>query len=430
MAGIGRGLRPDRAVRNSTTALVAVVLAALTGVSACSLGGQPAPVVIALAIESGIDGKPLQPGDPFLKTLDAFHRANPDVRVDLLYMSPTTDIALQQVSVRFGAGVSDPDVVQADIAWIATLAEKGWILPLDGFRPRKSDFFGAWIESATIRRQLYALPWFIDAEGLYYRTDLVRRPPTTPGEVVQAAIEASRRPGIKYGLAFEGKQYEGLVTAFIDFGGTLDFRHLDTPANEGVLTYMHDLIYVNGVAPPAVTSWQEDNVRDIYVGGQAAFAVNWPYVYQAAEDPKSKSNSAVRGQTAWIPFPAVEGRTAQAAVGGWDLAINARSRHRDAAYRLIEYLVRPDVQIDRAVNVGSVPSVKAAYTKQLYTRAPWFRSEKLVFDAATPRPINPRYPQESSLLQAQLERVLQNQASPQVALMTAQQQVDQLPAGP
>jgi multiple sugar transport system substrate-binding protein len=117
-------------------------------------------------------------------------------------------------------------------------------------------------------------------------------------------------------------------------------------------------------------------------------------------------------------------------LGGWDLVINARTRHRDAAYRLVQYLVQSDVQVDRAVKVGTPPAVRAAYTSTLYKRAQWFQTERPVFDAATPRLTDPRYPEASAALQQQLELALVGKISPHDALTTAQQQVGAVLAGP
>ncbi len=403
--------------RHTWPRLVAVLLAGVMGAAACVVGGQSAPVVITLATQSVDDHE--ENKDAAVK---AFEQKNPDVRVRIRAMSLDTTLALEQLSNRFRTGIEVPDVVTADIFWIATLVQNGWVMSLDRFHPNKSAFFEAPIKAATVGGKLYAVPWFIDAEGIYYRTDLVQEP-KTPRDVVTSASAATRSAGIPYGVAFEGQQYEGLVTAFVDVGGTLDLGRLDTEGNQAAIAYLRDLIHRDHVSPLDVTRWREDDVKSKYVSGQAVFAINWPYVFQAAEtDPKS----AVKGRTAWIPFPSSAGRP-QAALGGWDLVISSRSKHPDEAYRLIQFLSREDVQIARAVNPpGNAPAVQAAYRADLYRKAPWFKDQKAVYEVAVPRPIDPRYPQASTILQAQLERVLMNQAEPKDALATAQAQVQQL----
>ena len=134
---------------------------------------------------------------------------------------------------------------------------------------------------------------------------------------------------LKEGLAFEGDKYEGAITAFMTvdgaFGGHLTATSVDTPANVAALKWLHDAIYVNKIAPQAVTGWQEGNVQQEFTAGHAAFAINYPFV--ASVDASTKSSPAYK-HTGYIPFPAAKGGRPGSALGGEMLAINAKSRER------------------------------------------------------------------------------------------------------
>lgn len=359
----------------------------------------------------------------------AFEKAHPNITVKLLVLSPTANSAYQQLTQRFVSGSSTPDVITADVIWPATFARAGWIANLAQFHPNTSQFFPGQVAAGTYNGALYAIPWFINAEGLYYRTDLVPTPPTTPAQLVAAAKAAmAKDKALKEGIAFEGAKYEGVVTAFINFlggfGGKLDPANLNTPANVKALTFMRDLIYTDHVAPQAVTGWQESDVQSAYLSGQAAFAMNWPYLFALAEKP----GSPVAGKTGWIPFPSETG-TPAAALGGDVLAINAKSQHKAAAWQFIQFLTSPQIQIQRAISAGDPPAVKSAYTAQLYAAAPYYKQQKAVFQVATPRPVNPNYPKISNELQTMLSSVLSNQQSPQQALAAAASTVKSLASG-
>src|SRR5262249_52823771 len=149
---------------------------------------------------------------------------------------------------RLSQGGPTPDVLTLDVIWPAALARAGWIAPLDRFHPDRAAFFPAQVQAGTYRGRLYGVPWFINAEGLYYRTDLVAQPPGSPEQTVAAAHAAMRAdPAITSGLAFEGARYEGLVTAFIAFAGGLDVRHVDSPENVRALGAMRDAIARDGI---------------------------------------------------------------------------------------------------------------------------------------------------------------------------------------
>jgi len=402
---------------------VALAVAGVMVAAAC--GNSSSTSSSKVTIEFATQGLGSE-GAASTKVVNDFNKANPNIHVNILTLSPTANTAYQQLTQRFIAGSSTPDVITADVIWPATFAKSGWIQSVDSFSPNKSDFFPGQIQGGTYNGKLYAIPWFINAEGVYYRTDLVSQAPSSPQQLVQDAKSAMQsNPSLKYGLAFEGDKYEGVVTAFLNFaggfGGSLDLKHIASTQNVQALTYMKSLIYTDNVTPQAATSWQEPDVEKAYMGAQTAFAMNWPYVFSEAE----KAGSPVKGKTAWIPFPSLGGPS-KAALGGDDLVINAKSQHADAAYKFIQYLTSSKVQIDRALSAGDPPAVKSAYNSQLFGQASYYQQEEKVFNVVSPRPVTPLYPQVSTVLQTEINAALTNQTSPQQALTAAQQQITQI----
>jgi multiple sugar transport system substrate-binding protein len=393
-------------------AAVAVVATAGCGGGGTAIAGGP------ITIEFATQGLGEEPGATN-RAIAAFERAEPRIHVNVLTLSPLADVAYRQLGARLAQGDPTPDVLTLDVIWPAALARAGRIAPLDRFHVDTSGFFPGQVQAGTYRGRLYAVPWFASAEGLYYRTDLVPEAPATPGELVAEAGAAMRAdPSITTGLAFEGARYEGVVTAFIAFAGGLDVRHVDSPANVRALTLMRSAI-ADGISPPDVASWEEASVQDAFLRGHAAFALNWPYVYALAEAP----GSPVQGRTAWAPFPSAGG-IARSALGGDMLGVNARSTHQDAAWRFVSYLLRDDVQVDRAATAGDLPAVRSAYGQGLFELAPYARDERAVLDVAAARPADPQYPTRiTDVLQANLNAAITGQTEPAAALAAAQAQI-------
>ena len=121
--------------------------------------------------------------------------------------------------------------------------------------------------------------------------------------------------------------------------------------------------------------------------------------------------AAVKGHVAYIPFPAGPGGTPGSALGGEMLAINAKTAHAAAAYKLIQYLTSPSVETARAIAVGDPPSLPSAYTSALYKAAPYFQAVKTLNSYAAPRPVTPNYLQVSSDLQTLFSSVYANSAA-------------------
>jgi multiple sugar transport system substrate-binding protein len=359
----------------------------------------------------------------------AFEKLHPNIKVSILSLSPTSDVAEQQLEHYFISGSSTPDLVTTDVTWPSTFARSGWIANLSSFKPDTSSFFSGQMATGSYNGGTYAVPWFINAEGLYYNTSLIKTPPTSISQLVSEAKSAvATDKSLKEGLAFEGDEYEGSVTAWQSFGaqiGLSDLKNIDTPANVAALTFMYDAIHTYAIAPSAVTGWQESNVQAAWLAGQTPFAVNWPYIFQLSESTSGGKPvyPAVYNKTGWIPFPSA---TPQSSLGGDDLAINAKSTHKAAAYELIQYLTSVGAQDTRAINAGDPPSVTAAYNSVLYKAAPYYSSEKAVYAVVTPRPVTPVYPAISSALQAMISAVLSGQGSASSELASTAPTVQQL----
>ena len=170
--------------------------------------------------------------------------------------------------------------------------------------------------------------------------------------------------------------------------------------------------------PPAVLTWQEEQTRFAFQNGEAAFMRNWPYAYSLLQD---QSDSRVAGRFGVAPMPGGRGGTATAALGGSELAINARSGEPDAAYLLIEFLLEPEQMLERARTAGQYPPRPSLYeTEALAEALPVPPGEaRRVIERAVPRPVTPVYTQLSEILQVSLHRALTQQQEPRPALQEA-----------
>lgn len=430
----GRGPQGVVVARRSRALAVAVAVTtagalAAAGCSSSGSGsaGKQVPASAKQTIVFATQGLGAE-GTATQAAVKAFEKLHPNIKVSILTLSPTSDVAYQQLTQRFTAGSSTPDVITSDVIWPSTFARPGWLANLKKFNPDTSAFFPGQMATGEYKGGIYAMPWFINAEGLYYRTDLIKTPPTTAAQVFTDAIAAMKKdPSLKEGLAFEGDKYEGAVTAFQSFGGQIqpsNLNNINTPGNVGVLTMMYDAIHKAHISPTAVSTWEESQVQSAWLSGQTAFALNWPYIF-ALSQGSNPAYPKVKNHTGWVPFPNPTGKP-QASLGGDDLVMNAKSTHQAAAWEFIQYLTSDQAQIARAIAAGDPPSVKSAYNSQLYAAAPYFKQEQAVFAAATPRPVTPVYTQISTQLQTMISEVLSGQATPSAALSATAPTVKQL----
>lgn len=370
-------------------------------------------------------------GEILARHVAGFLEENPGLRVTI---QQTPDDATQrhQLYVQWlNAHVGTPDVLQLDVIWTPEFAAAGWILPLDRFSPDDGDFFSATLDANRWRGRLHALPWFVDVGMLYWRTDLLRAPPASLAELITLARRGMQTPGgPAYGIVWQGARYEGLVTVFLEilggFGGAILTPEgevvVDSPEGVAALDYLRDQIVRSRVAPPEVLTWHEEETRFAFQNGNAVFLRNWPYAYPLMDQP----DSAVAGRFAVAPMPAAPGGEPTAALGGGQLAINAYSRHPEAAWRLLSYLTSPERMLERARAVGQYPARRSVYRDPRLAEALAVPPEQVlrIVERARPRPATPLYSELSEILQIHLHRALAGQTEPPRALAGAAREME------
>jgi multiple sugar transport system substrate-binding protein len=368
-------------------------------------------------------------GDPaaLRALIDEFERAHPGLAVREETLPASSDDQYQFYAINLQAGSQAFDVLAADIIWVAGFARAGWLADLDaGEEP--GEFFRGPMEAVTWQGRVYALPWFIDAGLLYYRTDLVEAPPRTWLELVESAKAAMARAKGVHGFVWQGKQYEGLVCNALEYlhsnGGRVldgDRVTLEHPANVEALGLMADLVHRHGVTPGSVTTATEEPSRHVFGQGRAAFLRNWPYAWRLFQDPGSR----VHGKVGVAELPAFPGGRSAPTLGGWQLAVNAASRHREAAATFVRYLTGERAQKRLAIAYGFQPARVALYRDaELLAAQPFLGRLAGVFASARPRPVTPQYVRVSQVLQADFSAAVSGLERPRAALAHAQRRIE------
>ncbi len=235
------------------------------------------------------------------------------------------------------------------------------------------------VKNDTIGGHLVAIPYFADFGMLYYRTDLLHKygyknPPTTWTQLTAMAkkIQAVEQKHNKnfHGFVFQGNSYEGLTCDALEwinsYGGGTILSHngkvtIDNPRAMAALKLAQS--WVGTIAPRGVTSYEEEDARNAFQSGDAAFMRNWPYAYSLGEAKGSK----IAGKFAVAPLPHGPHGKSSAATGGWQLAVNKYSKHVQASIAFTAYMASKPAEIWHAEaaslvpampSVGSVPGVK------------------------------------------------------------------------
>jgi multiple sugar transport system substrate-binding protein len=341
-----------------------------------------------------------------------FNREYPGPPIRLIEGPPATNTREDIYSTSFLSGDASYDIVYCDGIWVAKFAAAGWLRDLSGklSDADRSDFLPEELRAGSYRGKLYRIPAFTDAGVLFYRKDLIQKPPETFNELFRMA-SAFQTPD-RWGFLWQGKQYEGLVTVFLEvlrgYGGEwIDAQtrevKLDSPQAVQALNFLKSA--VGTISPPAVTTYTEEDTRIIFQNGRAVFLRNWPYVWTLIQS----SAGPLKDKVGIAPVVHTPGQKSVATLGGWGFGMSSYSRDPERAWQFIEFITRPEQLRQVQQRQGRIPSRRSLIPSELLS----------VVESARPRPSIPEYAQASDILQHWLSAALTGRVSSEQAIKQA-----------
>lgn len=358
---------------------------------------------------------------------DQFTAANPDIKVTLEFV-PYEGLRDKTLLAQ-GSG-SGYDVVLFDVIWPAEYAESGILVDIsDRISPemKAGVLPGAWTTVEYNGKQ-YGMPWILDTKYLFYNKDILAQagiaaPPRTWEELAEQAQIIKDKGLLDTPIAWSWAQaeavicdYTTLVSAYQGSFLTDGKPSFQSGGGLDALTYMVDT-YNAGLTNPNSKEFLEEDVRRVFSNGEAAFALNWTYMYNLAN---AGEDSKVKGMVGVVPAPGVAGKSEVSAMNGsMGLGVTATSAHPDEAWKLVEFLTSQPVQNTYAKL--SLPIWASSYDDPAITvgQEELIAAAKVGLAAMYPRPTTPKYQELSVALQQAIQEALLGQATPADALAAA-----------
>jgi len=357
---------------------------------------------------------------------DVFMEACDNVTIEVLQMPDSATERLQIYLQTWEAQSDTIDLFQVDVIWPAIIAPH--VVDMNEYLPEETVgmYFEDMVNGQTVDGKLVALPWFSDAAGLYYRTDLLEQygveVPTTWDELTVAAqtVQDAHRAVTGnedfWGFVWQGNDYEGLTC---DAHEWLVAETGETfISNDGVVNVTGDgwvesveraAGWVGEISPPGVTTYQEEEARNVFQAGNAAFMRNWPYAYNLG----NAEDSEVAGLIEFVPLPMGEERVA-ACLGGWQMAVSQYSDNIEASMAVAEYFTSPEQQKLRALSAnGNPPTIPMVYEDPEVAADPLMSRLGPILATAYARPsvaTGASYAEASSIFSSAIHSVLTGEA--------------------
>jgi multiple sugar transport system substrate-binding protein len=307
------------------------------------------------------------------------------------------DTQRQQLVRRLAAKDSSIDIMSMDVIWTAEFAEAGWIKPWPkaaADKVKQGTLQGP-VETATYQGRLYAAPANSNTQLLWYRKDLVQGdPPKTWDDLIDTASKMPKAGRIE----IQGAQYEGITVWFNSLIQSAGGQILDGPdkvslqpePTETALGVMAKLAN-SKAADPNLSSQKEDQNRLAFETGQAAFQVNYPFIYPSAKE----NNPQLFKNLGWAPYPAVKDPAdagKNAPIGGFNWGVGGYTKHPQEAFDAATCMRNEENQKEFALKGGLPPTLASLYDNQEFVKqypfAPMIREE---LQHAAVRPQTPLY---------------------------------------
>ena len=286
-----------------------------------------------------------------------------------------------------------PDVLLVDEIWMGALAEHFADLR-PTFGDKLDELVPAGVKNDVVNGRLVAMPFVVETGVLYYRTDLLKKygfaqPPETWDEMEKMAtrIQAGERAAGKqnfWGFVWQGAAYEGLTCNALEWqlshgGGRIieEDRTISVNNPQAIAAMERARRWLGTISPPSVTEYKEEDSRNIFLSGNAAFQRDWVWTIVTRGQDK---DSQVRDRFSSVEIPS--GGAGHASVyGGMSLAVSKYSQHPKETIKLVRYMTTAETQEEFWEQSTLLPARRGFFKGNQYLEAkPQLAALRTVFE--------------------------------------------------
>jgi len=363
-----------------------------------------------------------------------FNESNPGIKVNIDYVS--YDALHDKIATSMATNPPAYDVILVDDIWYAEFAKNGYLWDVTSkiSKETKDSIFAAAWDITTVNGVTYGMPWLLDEKYFFYNEKMladagIAAPPKTWEELEAQSLILKEKGIVEYPIVWSWAQAETAICDFVALlygnGGRFTDENGKPAFNEAAgvetLQWMVDSID-KGIVNPASISYVEEDVRNTFSQGKAAFAINWLYMYELAAI--NTDESQVVGQVKMSLIPAFEGNAAPSSSinGSMGFSVVDKSPNREEAWKYVEFLTSEEIQREYSAHLppvwsgnyeGEALNELMALNESNPVTVPMFKEQ---FPYSHVRPKVPYYAEGSKALQLALQEALTKSKTPQQAL--------------
>ena len=368
-------------------------------------------------------------GEKLPELIKGFQEQNPDVTVEV---TPVPwDSAHDKFTSAIAAGTA-PDVAQVGSTWMAEF------VGLDALEPTPEevatdDYFAGALESVTVDGTVYGVPWYVETRVVFYRTDLAEKagitePPTDWDGLVALAQAYQEQADADWGISLQPGgtgSWQTLMPLIWSGGGNVVDEAgtaftFESAQNEEALAY-YQSYFTDGLANPAPA---DGTTEQDFVSGKVPMFISGPWMMSAVEAVGGEGFADKYGV---FTMPAKE--TSSSFLGGANLGVFQGTKNRDAAWKLVQHLSTPEVQVEWFGLSTDLPSLQQGWEDETVASNEKFEVFRTQLDTALAPPVVATWEQVAASFDAQIEQVCKNALAPADALAATQSEAQGIGTG-
>lgn len=293
--------------------------------------------------------EPEMPAGALRGIMDDFEKANPDIKVTLV--SGPYSATHDQIVVGAASGTLS-DVVGLDGAWVNGLAKQGAIASMDplmdatGYdRSQIADIIKVDGQSVMFPLASFVYPVFVNLD--LAKAAGVDTMPSNRSEFAEAAKKMTDAEKNQYGWVLplsldtpNGIQNDVMAWVWASGASMLKDGQPDftNEAVVGALEYVKELNDAGVISPGIFAKKEQDKVEE-FVNGRVGMMVDSLAHINLIRERNPNLNFGI------MAVPAVDGYTGKRGMpyASWGIGISEGSEHKEEAWKLVEYLMSPEV---------------------------------------------------------------------------------------
>ena len=346
-------------------------------------------------------------GEQVAKLVPQFERENPGIRVRVQQIPWT---AAHEKLLTAHVGKSTPDVAQLGNTWIpefealGALRALGALIEKSSVIRQQSFFPGIWATN-VVDDTVYGIPWYVDTRVLFYRKDLLaqagwREMPTSWADWRRAMEDIKRTVGKdRWAIFLPTNEWAQPAILGMQAGSPLlkDGGRWGAFADSAFLRGFDFYLglYRDGLAP-VYGNTDVANLFQEFERGLFVFYITGPW--NIGEFGR-RLPAELQDDWATAPLPGPNGAgSGLSTAGGSSLVLFRESEHPEEAWKFIEFMSRPEIQVRFYQLTGDLPPRLEAWDDTVLSRNDKAHAFREQLERVQPVPLVP----EIELIMAKL----------------------------